>query len=320
MDANTMRARFLLGYEGARLANRTFNDREISDFLSKAQEEFVKQRFDSFKNRTQRGYGSGNIRSAELDGLTTGVRKVQKPYRIGTTTINASATTNPFLAGNINNGALRRPDLDVQLNGTGEEPTDHFGVFVSVPDEAMYVLSERVDLVRDIIQKLNIEVKEVTYEYYVGGIYDPYAKPYGNLCWALSWGATTTGTINANGTNVDSTKDYTRLGTGFNMQGTSTQYWNGSIMTTGTVTINTDRARMLIPGKDWDVVGYYITYIVRPPDIVVDVQTPTLQVNCILPDYIHQEIVDNAVKLASASIVPEQGKYQVNQLESKEDE
>ena len=40
-----MRARFNLLKEASRLANRTFNDREIEDFLNKAQEEFVKERY-----------------------------------------------------------------------------------------------------------------------------------------------------------------------------------------------------------------------------------------------------------------------------------
>ena len=61
-------------------------------------------------------------------------------------------------------------------------------------------------------------------------------------------------------------------------------------------------------------------YIKIPADIHLDVQTPGLQIHCELASFVHQDIVDAAVKLASAAIVPDQGKYQVNQLESKEDE
>jgi len=322
MDANTMRARFLLGYEGARLANRTFNDREITDFLNKAQEEFVKQRYDALKNRTQRGQGSGSVRDSELAGLLTGVRKIGKPFRVGTTTYNATFTDNPFMQGTSLNGALRRPDSDGTLDGNYEESSDHFGIFVALPDEAMYIVSERLDLSKGspAVNKFNIECKEVTYDYYTGGIFDYYAKPYGNLCWVMSWGAYTTAIVAQNGTNTDSQKDYSLEGTGFNMQGLSTPYWNGTATVTTNVTINTRRARLLIPGKDWDVVGYFVYYIIRPNDILIDVQTPSLQRSCTLPDFTHQEIVDIAVKLASASIVPDPNKYQVNQIESKEDE
>jgi len=322
MTANEMRAKFLLLYEGARLANRTFNDREISDFLSKAELEFVQQRFDALKNRTRRGYGDGVIRDAELSGLTSAAKKYYKTYTINGTVYNDDGTNspvNPFLAGTKNNGALRRPDLDNNTTSTGEEPQDHFGIFVALPDEAMYILEESCDTVKDTCQKYNIDVLPITYQYYRKGIYDPYAKPYDNLVWALDWGAFTPNDV-GDGTN-ESTKSYTISGSGSNMTGDSTPYYDGATSdATETIIINSNRARHLIAGKGWDIVGYNVHYIVRPKGIKVDVQTPGNQINSILPSDTHQQIVDAAVRLASASIVPEQGKYQVNQVESKEDE
>ena len=74
MQANEMKSRFQLQYEGARLGNRTFNDREVADFLNEAQLRISKSRFDAFKNRTQRGFEDGSIRESELDGLISSTR------------------------------------------------------------------------------------------------------------------------------------------------------------------------------------------------------------------------------------------------------
>ena len=322
MTANEMRAKFLLGYEGARLANRTFNDREITDFLTKAELELVKQRYDRFKNRSQRGYGSDNVRASELSGLTTSIKKYSKRYAINGSVYNNNAgSNNPFMAGTSENGSLRRPDLDRNLNSDGEPTSDHYGIFVPVPNEAMYILLETVDTYKDTCQKFNIPVQEITYDKYMQGIYDPYAQPYDNLTWSLDWGSFTPASITDGGVETPSEKEYTTIGGTYNMVGVSTSYWNGSAMVTKDPTyINTNRSRLLLPGKGWDVVGYYIHYIIKPNGIVVDVQTPNNQVDSILPAFIHQEIVDLAVKLASASIIPEPNKYQTNQIESKEDE
>lgn len=321
MDANTMRAQFLLAKEGANLSNRLFNDREISTFLSKAEMEFVQSRYAAYKNRANKGYGDSSLRNAELGGLVTGTRKISKQYLIGTGRYNRSAgANNPFMEGTISNGALRRPDLDNNLDSNGEEPSDHFGIFVALPNECMYVITEFVDTVKDTVQKFNVPVKEITYDYYTRGIYDRFYNPYDNLVWSLDSGAFTPSFISMDGTITDSTKDYTLLGTGFNLQGMSTPYYNNSTTTQAQVTINTARARQLIPGKGWDVVGYYINYIVSPKGIKVDVQTPANQVNSILPEFVHKDIIDIAVKLAAATLVPEQSQYQVAQIESKEDE
>ena len=84
--------------------------------------------------------------------------------------------------------------------------------------------------------------------------------------------------------------------------------------------INTLRSRHLIAGKDWIVEKYNMHYIKKPSDITVDLVTPTNQRHCELAEFMHQEIVDYAVKLATATLVPEPNKYQVAQVESSEDE
>ena len=296
MQANDMRAKFLLGYEAARLSNRTFNDREIQDFLNKAQLEFTKERAAPWKNRPQIGFGQHPIRNAELAGLLTATQSVPRDN---------------FIIGTSLNGALKGPDLD---NADQEE--DIYGVFVGMPNEVLYPIIETCETVKGTVNKPNTPIKEITLLEYQSGIYNPYNNPYDNLVWSMDWGAYTTAIpddhATGNGVYTDSEKEYSSLGSNFNMQGLNQ---DGD-----TVVINTNRARYLIPGKGWKVTKYVIFYIKLPRDIVIDVQTPSSQIHCELAGFVHQDVIDKAVKLASATIVPPQGKYQVNQLESKEDE
>ena len=296
MEANAMRARFLLGYEAARLSNRTFNDREIQDFLNKSQEELVKERAAPWKNRPQIGLGQHPIRNAELAGLITATQSVPRDN---------------FILGTPLNGALKGPDLD-----KADQEEDIYGVFVGMPNEVLYPIIETCETTKGTIDKTNTPVKEITLSEYPSAIYDEFNKPFDNLVWSMDWGSFTTAVPEdhavGNGGYSDSEKEYSSLGTGFNMQGLN---HDGD-----TIVINTNKSRYLIPGKGWKIAKYVIFYIKQPRDIHIDVQTPGSQIHCELASFVHQEVVDKAVKLASAATVPEQGKYQVNQLESKEDE
>jgi len=305
MTANEMFARFNLGYEASRLFNRTFNEREVSDFLSKAELELIKQRFAAFRNSKQIGINNtvipqaNAVRSAELSGLLSGTAKIQNTKMI---------------KGTNDNGALRGADLD-QVTATQQD--DNFGVFVPLPDEAMYILSESVDTVisdpSNPPTKYNVPVREVSIDEYHRGIYDTYTKPYDNLVWSLDWGTYTVQNVTG-GLIPNSEKDYTLTGSGFNMEGDSADG------TGTTIEINTARSRYLIPGSNYFIKTYQCQFLKKPSGITVDIVTPGAQVSSELSDFLHQEVVDLAVKLASASIVPEPNKYQVNQVESKEDE
>ncbi len=310
MTANEMRANCILQFEAARLANKVFNDREWSAFFTKAELEYVQIRADKLKNRTQRGLGDGSIRAAELAGLVSSTKKIAKPYKIASSVYNTSSTTSLFIQGSNDNGSLRRPDLDANLNSNGEEPEDHFGIFVALPDEAMYIISERVDMLKGTCQTFNIEVQEVTYDEYVRWIDNTWRKPGSDFIWGMDWGLFT----------VEELGDGTNQSTKYITDATSTLFWNGSAYVTDTININSNRTRHLIPGKGCDIVGYNVHYIVLPKGITVNVQTPSSQVSSILPNHTHQAIVDIAVRLASAAVVPEQNKYQVNQIESQGDE
>lgn len=294
MEANQMRARFNLLKEAGRLANRTFNDREIQDFLNKAQQEFTKERYAAWKNRPKLGYGQHPVRNSELAGLVTATESVPRAN---------------FILGTEDNGALQGPDLD---KGGTTQDEDRFGIFVGMPDEVLYPIIETCETTKDSVTKRNTPVREVNLQGYLDGIWDDYAKPYDNLVWSIDWGAYTTAVPNASGTFDESEKEYSSQGTGYNMQGDN--------YLSATVEINTNRARYLIPGKGWKVTKYTIHYIKLPRDIVIDVQTPSSQVHCELPEFVHDEIVAKAVKIASAAVIPDPNQYQVNQIESKEDE
>lgn len=325
MDANNMRSLFLLQYEGGRLGNRTFNDREITDFLNKGQEVLIKRRYDSLKNRTRRGFLDSAIRQAELDGVVSSSTRI---------------SNNLFIQGDTTNGALRTPDID----NTSElsQVTHNYGVFVALPDEAIYLLYETVNTA-DNISKLNandindnnsdgqvlpvtikygVPVEEITYSQYREAIYDPYKKPYDNLAWSISYGnfmpSKQSAELIKNNENTpaivtvsNSTKEYTHTRKNWNFKGVTPATYNKPKAEKQWIAFNTNRTRYIIPGKNWYIVDYTCHYLAMPPLINVDVITPSLQRNCVLADFLHREVVDEAVKLAAASITPEQGKYQV---------
>jgi hypothetical protein len=58
----------------------------------------------------------------------------------------------------------------------------------------------------------------------------------------------------------------------------------------------------LITDGSFNVTNYYMRYIKNPSDIVVNLNTPSSQVNCELDSLTHQGICDIAVKLLSAAV------------------
>lgn len=291
MDANAMGQQFDLQIEAGRLSNRKFNDREKMSFLNKAQNELIKERYAKWKNRAGLGYGDHPIRGDELAGIASGTYSIPRAEH---------------LLGTVDNGALYGPDLD-----NADQPEDQFGVFIPVPNECIYLTSERAETVKDGIVKHNVEVKKKTNADYTSEIYNSHLKPYSNLVWSMDWGSFTTSTVAA-GSFIGSTKTYSDTGAGTNMSGLN--------YLAAATNINTDRSLYVIPGKGWKVQGYTITYIKLPKDIYIDLQTPSLQSNCQLPDFMHIDVIDKAVKLASASQIPDPNAFQVNDIQDKEDQ
>lgn len=291
MESNQMFQQFNLLAEGARLRDTKFNEREVEDFINKAQLEITKERYAAWKNRGQVGYGANEVRNSELSGVVSGTAAIPRTA---------------LLLGNLNNAGLRGPDLD-----NADQDADKFGVFAPLPNEALYILAETVNTIKDTIVKENVPVVEKTYTEYMMEIRSDYKKPYENLAWAINWGSYTPAVYNS-GSFDNSVKEFSTEGTGFNMQGVDYQG--------NPVEINTRRSRYLIPGKGWKIIEYMIHYIKIPRDINIDLITPSLQINSEMPDFMHLEIVDKAVKLAAAAIIPIEQKYNVAEKESREDE
>jgi hypothetical protein len=80
---------------------------------------------------------------------------------------------------------------------------------------------------------------------------------------------------------------------------------------------NTDIHELITDGT-YAVDNYFIRYIKRPEDIVVDTLTPVNQVDSELDDSIHREIVDEAIKIAVSVTKPEE--YQIKQAENQQAE
>ncbi len=291
MTANETFQQFNLLAEGARLRDTKFNEREVEDFINKAELELTKERFAAWKNRPQIGYGENSIRNAELAGLISGTAVIHR---------------NSLILGNTDNSALKGPDLD-----RADQPEDKFGVFAPLPNECLYILMENANTIKDTIIKENVDVKERNYYEYKDEIRNDHKKPYENLIWAIDWGSYTTATL-GDGLFDPSIKEYSNSGIGHNMEGLNS---DGD-----TIRINTDRSRYLIPGKGWKITEYAIHYIKLPRKIHIDIVTPSLQINSEMPDFMHTDVLDKAIKLASAAMIPLEQKYQVADKESKEDE
>lgn len=75
MTANEMAYEFEVGYDSiANLDSEPYNDKEISHFLTKAQERVVKHRYNKFGNKYREGFEETEKRRNELDELIRGPR------------------------------------------------------------------------------------------------------------------------------------------------------------------------------------------------------------------------------------------------------
>lgn len=134
-------------------------------------------------------------------------------------------------------------------------------------------------LITSVSNPEEITVVPIKHDYYRANIRNPYKQPYANLAWRMDYSRETPAT----GTDLPTAK-------------------RTEIITDATSTIT----------------DYRVRYLVSPPDIVVDEIVPANQKHCILDVTLHDEIVDEAVKVAVAATNPET--YQVSHTEQKENE
>lgn len=134
-------------------------------------------------------------------------------------------------------------------------------------------------LVTDVSAPEEITVVPIVHDYYRANIRNPYKQPYKNLAWRMDYSRETP----ADGTSDPSSK-------------------RTEIITDSTSTIS----------------EYRVRYLISPPEIIVDVVNAANQKHCILDATLHDEIVDEAVKIAKAATMPDE--YQIAQIEQKESE
>jgi len=283
----------------------SFDDREKSLLLNLAMDQFVKERVVADLNVKQKGAEIDAKRKLDISGLIT----AHKAFRRISIEINGHSD---FILGNEDNGGLRGPDRDYQvetISFNNGPAIANYSIFCRIPDECLFIVSESCDTSKQNQIKTGVPVEEVSHEEYNAGINNALKQPYYNKVWRVDFGS-----YSVAGSNDISSKFTGSTLTGF--YGTSAN----PLESEDPVTIETYRSACLISGKDWQIDKYHIRYIKRPQRIMVDTITPSNQRNCELHPAVHDEIIEIAVRLAIAAKIPEQQKYQVADKEQKETE
>lgn len=150
------------------------------------------------------------------------------------------------------------------------------GKFFDLPARFLYAIEEAAET--SAIGGKEVPVKPVTHDQYIANINNPYKKPYANLVWRM---------------------DYSR-----------------ATVADGTATAASSKRTELIVGDTLTLTKYRIRYLESPPDIVVDEFDPTNQKHCVLDETLHESIIDEAVKMAKASVRPNE--YQIADKEKQD--
>lgn len=210
--------------------------------------------------------------------------------------IKFTAANHDFLRGTDANAAYRTPDLDL-----APDDIQAYGHYVRIPDEVLMITRESCDLEKDGRIIPQFPVYSFDPALYNNYIYDQLKQPSYDTVWGIDYGSFTP---SGEGGATVSVKGLTGVSIADNVT---------------PVTINTDRARCLIPGKGYNLYSYSLNYIKAPADIVVNLRDPLSSVDCELPAVYHEEIVMNALKLAAISMAPDAGsEYQIADKEIKE--
>jgi len=178
----------------------------------------------------------------------------------------------------IKNASVSGGQISVSADQTGVHPD---GVFYDMPTDYLYPVEEAVVTSDSTPQE--ITVKPIKHDYYRANIRNPYKKPYSNLAWRM---------------------DFSRLNSGS----------SGGDTFTGQTAKRTE----IIPKSGSTINDYRVRYLITIPDIVCDEITPTNQRHSIFDESLHDEIVDEAAKIAAAAAHPE--KYQIADKEQKDNE
>ena len=160
--------------------------------------------------------------------------------------------------------------LQPSATQTGVHPN---GRFFDLPANFVYAIEEAV--ITDAIPNKEVPVKPVTHDIYLANVNNPYKQPYANLVWRMDYSR-----------QVDAEGDPNDGGT-----------------------VATAKRTELITAPGATITKYRIRYLRMPSAIVVDEFDPTNQKHCVLDETLHETIIDEAVKIAKASVKPQE--YQI---------
>jgi len=202
-------------------------------------------------------------------------------------------TDNRFGQG-FENTEERRRDLEqfikqeaptISTTQVGVHPS---GVFYDMPEDFLYAVEESLITVESTPNE--VTVVPIRHDEYRANIHNPYKRPYANLAWRMDYARET-----------HSTGDTT-----------ATEKRAEIIVRLDYDTATYTGSEAVVDPADY-VSSYRLRYVQTPPDIVCDEVTPANQVHCILDATLHDEIVDEAVKIATAATQPQE--YNVSQAE-----
>jgi hypothetical protein len=167
-----------------------------------------------------------------------------------------------------------------KLNPQPEEGHPN-GIFFTLPEGLLWATEEtaKIKVGSGGTPGTEIKVRPVTHDQYIANINNPFKKPYKNLVWRM---------------------DYSRE-----------QDAEGDLEGSGTQA-SPQRTELIVP-SGYEVHEYRVRYVRTPPAIVVDEFDPTNQKHCVLNTLLHDTIVDEAVKIAKASVKPQE--YQISDKE-----
>lgn len=243
MTANEMKYNLLLFYDRMfEYAAPSYDDRQISAVLTKAQLRIFKRFYMPNRNKFGEGFEDNEKRRRDLEQF-------------------------------IQNASISDGGISTSISQVGAHPN---GTFFDMPGDFLYAAEEA--LVTSTSNGEEITVLPIRHDYYRANIRNPYKRPYSNLAWRM---------------------DYSRQ-------------THGEGTTDGTP----KRTEIITDGAT--ITDYRVRYLTSPPDIVVDEVNPLNQVHCILDVVLHDEIVDEAVKIIRAATTPET--YQIADKEQKENE
>lgn len=172
LTSNQMVTEFDIQYDLQNLDAQAYNNAEKSFFLSKAQENIIKQRYHPGGNKYGEGFEETEKRRKDLKELTENVL------------------------------LLNTGEVGAGVTGAGQPFTATYnlpnGTFWKLPVDFMWTLSESADITLSSTNEMyictgtpyartNVRVLPKTHDEYQADIRNPFAKPYYDLVWRMDF-------------------------------------------------------------------------------------------------------------------------------------